>query len=247
MIIPLNAQENKSKINLYIQNRDEALKLISQTAGTLERDYHNWCGTYVHDLMWKCGIIPYDSGAYDGKSWYTAYKEGNKYIKLNDGWTYTVYDGEAGFDKLIKKYNGRVYNIVVSMESGSQFGHALFINAIIDGKVYFTESYDSANLGAAQKGLIEVDLEYFKDYFFHRSYFSIKNRGVIHFYEEDFYKPIITFDDKKPVDIETVYEHIIKPEQDDSWIETPIRLENMPDDPLSVYERFKKVISKLYT
>lgn len=190
--------------SIYIQNKEDAKRVIEQTAGTLKKNYKGYCGQYVHDMLAKTGIIEKSSHSYNGKDWFYAYKRNSTGNKLCENWTYEIFEGKNAIKKVLEKYNGKVYNLVFSMSSGSQYGHAFFVNAIVDDTVYFTESFGSSYFGAEQKELIILTLDEFVDYYINSNYFIASKGGIIHFYEKDFYKPIISFDE-----IETKYEYKI--------------------------------------
>lgn len=204
--LSVSAKEQEGNLpNWYIQNEQEARELNAQTAGTLKEDYDGYCGKYVHDNLIATKILKPDSYGYDGKDWYKAYKNGSNGNKLSDGWTYDCYDGKNALKEILEKYNGKVYNIVLSMNSGSEFGHVVFVNAIINDTVYFSESFASYHFKADQKQLAIMSLEKFIDYYINSSYFNIAKGGIIHFYEEGFYKPIIVFNEKNKVSSTYVY------------------------------------------
>ena len=203
----ITAYADENELNLYVQNKEEAELLISLTAGKLKGNYHGYCGQYIHDILYKTGIIKRNSYAYNGKDWFTSYKKGSYGNKLEDNWTYECFEGKDALKQILEKYNGKVYNLVFSMNSGSQYGHAFFVNAIVDDMVYYTESFGSAYLGANQKQLISISLDKFIDYYINSSYYRAEKGGIIHFYEKDFYQPIISFDNQESVSSDYVYEY----------------------------------------
>jgi hypothetical protein len=195
-------------LNLYIQNEEEARELIANTTMKLKGDYHGYCGQYVHDTLVKTGILRKNSYAYNGKDWFASYKKGSSGNRLQDGWTYDCYEGKDALKEILEKYNGKVYNLLFSMNSGSKYGHAFFVNAIIDDTVYFTESFGSSYFGTKQKQLIVLDLEDFIDYYINSNYFIASKGGIIHFYEEGFYPPIISFEGNESVSSDYVYDYV---------------------------------------
>lgn len=194
----IKADANNDNFTIYPSNKEEATTLIKNTAGTFERDYYGWCGQYTHDLLVANGIIEQSSGSYNGKDWYSAYKNNSERNKLCENWTYECFDGKESIYKILEKYNGKVYNLVLSMESStSEFGHVFLVNAIIDNTVYFSESFSSSAFKANQKELAVMSIDDFIDYYFTKDYFNMSAGGIIHFYEKDFYKPIISFGGEK--------------------------------------------------
>ena len=205
---------NNNHYSLYINNEDEAKNLIEYLTGKMTvPDYHGYCGQYVHDMLASANIIESYSSAYDGKDWFNAFLNKNEGNKLVSGWTYECYKGSDSLKKILEKYNGKVYNILFSMESGSPFGHTFFVNAIINDRVYYSESFGSSYFGANQKEFISMSLEKFINYYMSGGYFNISSGGIVHFYEENFYRPIISFDGQKTVSSEYVYNYVLNEEK----------------------------------
>jgi hypothetical protein len=205
LLIPTNTfAKEENDFNLYIQNEQEAEELMSKTIYKLGGDYRGYCGQYTHDILVKLNIIEPHSNAYNGKDWYPGYKDDWGCNYLCDGWTYECFDGSSSLENILEKYNGKVYNMVFSMHSGP-YGHVFFVNAIINDKVYYSESYYTAAFNKGQKELIVADLEDFVDYYYNSDYYKMSKGGIIHFYQEDYYKPIITFNNDKKVSSNYVY------------------------------------------
>lgn len=173
-----------SDVDIYINTTEEAQQLFEYTYENLPDNYDGYCGTYVHDMAVVLGIMKPESGSYDGQIWFNSYKNKTGRIMLSNNWTYECFEGEQCLNDILKKYNNEVYNLIFSMENTGPYGHAVFVNAIIDDTVYFTESYDTQF--ASNKQMSIIPLETFIAYYF-ESNNCFCNGGIIHFYEEDFY------------------------------------------------------------
>lgn len=219
--MPVHAKESE-EWDIYITSEAEAQELNQYTRKKLPKDYDGWCGQYAHDIAVTLKILSPRSASYNGKDWYYGYTKGTHRNILNDGWEYECFPGESCIDDLLKKYNGRAYNFIMSMENSGPYGHAVFINAIIDDTVYFSDSYNSKF--ARNKRMAVVPLDEFKKYFIGGNNFE--RTGLIHFYETDFYTPMLILDD------ETGEERV-------AYIETTIVQEeqgNTNMKPLSFYD-----------
>ena len=185
-ITSVNAKENG--VDIYVDSLREAEELFSYTQNKLPRNYTNYCGAYTHDIATTLGIIKPDSASYNGKDWFSGFNNKNNRNKLCKGWKYECFPGVNCLNDVLEKYDGEVYNLIFSMKSNSPYGHVLFVNAIINGKVYFSESYNTYFAPSKQMAVLPIDE--FKDYYFGNN--SFENGGIIHFYEKDFYVPIIS-------------------------------------------------------
>lgn len=203
LFIPLSASAQSNEL-MYFTTVEEAEQLIYNTMGYRGKNYKSLCGAYVFDMLVALKILEPTSSSYNGKDWYPSYKNNWGGNILCKNWTYECFDGQDSLKNVLEKYNGKVYNLVLSMHSGP-YGHVMFVNAIIDDKVYFSESFSTSTFNSDQKELVVADLEDFIDYYYNSDYFKMNKGGIIHFYEKDFYKPIITFGGSPKVSQENVY------------------------------------------
>jgi hypothetical protein len=194
----------KSNDLMYFSSEEQAEQLIYETIGYRSKNYKGLCGTYVFDMLTALEILKPTSSSYNGKDWYPNYKYNSPEIALNENWTYECFDGQDSLKNVLEKYNGKVYNLALSMHSGP-YGHVVFVNAIINDKVYFSESFSTSTFNSTQKELVVADLDDFIDYYYNSNYFKMSKGGIIHFYEKDFYKPIVTFGGSPKVSQEDVY------------------------------------------
>ncbi len=148
--LPLGAaaEEKSVQASPHEQMLLEAAELYRKARRTVGvSSFHGLCGTMVNAQTYLLGI---DTQRYswDGKAEFDFYSK----MELTEG-GYRVRSFPASSYSLRQALNavtacGKVdaYNLVVGFErtttSRGQFGHTLLINGIIDGTVYFTESYD---------------------------------------------------------------------------------------------------------
>lgn len=134
--------------------------------------YSGWCGQYVKDMLNYIGVGYYGNGSYNGNQWYyTLVTNG----VTRFGYKQVKYPGGDSLNRILADNGGVAYNIVLTFNafyssSGSYvpYGHVVFINAIIDGVVYFSESFSSrfsGNEGSAQAKTFSQFVNYYYNYF----------------------------------------------------------------------------------
>lgn len=124
---------------MYTQIRDVYKKAdaIHRRIHPGDTTFYNECGTHVYCSLAAVGIIAEnETSVWNGNQWYPNMpaqntKAGYKVIKKG---------GTNALTDLIKEYGATLYNVVVGYTNSNPAGHALFIDAIIDGKVYFSDS-----------------------------------------------------------------------------------------------------------
>lgn len=109
--------------------------------------FHGWCGAAVDWQMRILGITTEVVGN-DGNDQYDYFK---KQEYTSGGYKVTAYaakkyDLEAALNAITNNGTENAYNIMVGFQrtntsAGRKYGHAVFIYGIIDGMVYFTESF----------------------------------------------------------------------------------------------------------
>jgi len=165
-------------------------ELINQTKGiydvcleAAEREsFQGVCGMMSSYQLWKMGINSWLE-SYDGKEQFDVYaaKEvtsGGYYISAYPADTYTL---AQALNHITQNGTQNAYNILVGFEwtntdAGKEFGHACVINGIIDGTVYFVESYYTS-IGGEEGNVIACSIEKFAAFF---ADWTILD-GVIHF------------------------------------------------------------------
>ena len=147
--------------------------------------FHGWCGAAVDQQMQVLGITTKVVGT-DGNQKYDYFKKmdytsgGYKVNALSA----SKYSLEKALNHLSEDGTKNVYNIMVGFQrtntsAGRKYGHAVFIYAIIDGNVYFTESYGITINGKyyAEGKCVVVTIAQFA-----KSYNSwCKYEGLVHF------------------------------------------------------------------
>lgn len=114
---------------------------------TNRKSFHGWCGAAVDWQMRLLGITTKVVGS-NGNDKFDQYK--NKEY-TSGGYKITAYAKkqyklEAALNAITENGTKNAYNIMVGFQrtntsAGRKYGHATFIYGIIDGIVYFTESY----------------------------------------------------------------------------------------------------------
>lgn len=137
----------------YSLNAGELLERIQQTyddarALAGRRNFSGKCSTLVNCSTLSLGIqsVRYDG---DGRDEYDLY---DNVVRTDGGYDVVRYDAaeydlEAALNAISENGTRDVYNIIVGFESGrtassSKYGHTCFIHGIVDGVVYYCESYD---------------------------------------------------------------------------------------------------------
>jgi len=147
--------------------------------------FDGYCGSYVTWHLYVLGVDRSRHGA-NGNDVYDQYKD----VKLTCGghvaqaYSAKNYDIESGLNKITANGTMDAYNIVVGFhktksEAGQKYGHAVFIHAILDGMVYFSESYDCLAPGyrVAEGQPMVISISRFAQYYNSFSEFE----GIVHF------------------------------------------------------------------
>lgn len=147
--------------------------------------FNGWCGTLVSWELYLMGIDSRVHGA-DGKDQYDLYAArditcGGYGVKRYPASKYTL---KQALNTITRDGTVDAYNILVGFQrthtaAGKIYGHAVVIHGIVDGTVYFMESY-STSLGGqywAEGAPISCSIDAFCDYYSHWTVFD----GVIHF------------------------------------------------------------------
>lgn len=115
--------------------------------------FYGYCATLVAYQLRYNGITKY-AELCNGNEMYDRYKNktrsaGGYYIHPYSAKDHTL---EETLNVISENGTKDVYNILVGFQwtntaAGAKYGHTVFINGIVDGTVYFTESFDSATIG----------------------------------------------------------------------------------------------------
>lgn len=136
------------------------------------KSFKDLCGVYVTFQLKALGIFS-DMKSYcgNGNAWYNGVSQ--QHIAGN--YTLKKYPGAYCLEDIIRDNGNSVYNIVVSFSKG-RFGHVMLIHAMINGRIYFTDSYKFHNIEARK--LHVLSLPGFKKHYASKGYRFI---GALHF------------------------------------------------------------------
>lgn len=168
--------------DLTTQIRDVYLAALRATN---RYSFHGYCGSMVN---WQLYLMGIDTQVYgrNGNDEYDLYASmdvttGGYKVQRYPATTYTMTEALNAITE-----NGTVdaYNLMVGFqwthtEAGSRYGHAMVIHGIVDGLVYFSESY-STSLGGQyypEGAPIVCDIDTFCDYYRDWTVFE----GIIYF------------------------------------------------------------------
>ena len=172
-----SAQSTKNKSVSQIKSQiASTYKKAKSIAG--RSNFAHQCSLYVYSQLRALKIYQVQSTYWNGSKWYSNLKSN---AKTSTGYTQKKYSGRSCLTKLIKANGGRdVYNIVVSFpksyRSSSSVGHVLFIHAIKNGKVYYSDNYRYN--GKPEGSVIVKSVSEFTNYFA-SNYGGIN--GAVHF------------------------------------------------------------------
>ena len=166
----------------------EAKRVYNYSLSTAQKEsFAGFCGLMTSHQLWHMGINDWLE-VYDGNKQFDAYaaKEqttGGYYITEYPASDYTL---QQALNSITRGGTKDAYNILVgfqwtSTEAGATYGHACVINAILDGTVYFVESFYTS-LGGAEGNVITCTIEEFANYFADWTIFE----GVIHFGDKQY-------------------------------------------------------------
>lgn len=144
-------QEEPTRKNAIIQEARRVYEYSRSTAG--KSSFAGFCGLMTSHQLYHMGInetIIVNDGnrQYD---YYAARKvtTGGYYITCYPATDYTL---EEALNAITKNGKRDAYNLLVGFQwtntqAGGRYGHACVINAIVDGTVYFTESFYTSIAG----------------------------------------------------------------------------------------------------
>ncbi len=149
--------------------------------------FAGFCGLMTSHQLWHMGINDWLE-VYDGNRQFDAYaaKEqttGGYYITDYPATDYTL---EQALNAITRNGTQDAYNILVGFQwtntpAGGRYGHACVINAILDGKVYFVESFYTS-LGGPEGNVVVCTIPEFAKLFGDWTVFE----GAIHFGNKEY-------------------------------------------------------------
>ena len=143
---PVQAAGDVSTAQIERQIRSAYARALSASGRT---SFHGWCGSFVG---WQTYILGIDKQVTlrDGRDAFNYYSgqrvtSGDYKVESYPAGRYTL---KQALNAITKNGTQDAYNILVGFQktntqAGSIYGHAMVIHAIIDGRVYFAESYDA--------------------------------------------------------------------------------------------------------
>ncbi len=170
-----DAQLKQELIDLYQECRRQSGRY----------SFDGYCGSLVSWQLYLLGITSEMLGAngnthYDNHK-YSDYTSGGYRVRAYSGWEFGL---EESLNLITDNGTRDAYNVLVGFErthtaAGSRYGHAMLITAIIDGVIYFTESYPVTINGTFYRegAPITCTIEEFVRYYARWSQLD----GVIHF------------------------------------------------------------------
>ena len=169
-----------------IQQAHDSYYRSRATAG--RRSFHGKCGLMVAHQLYNLGITK-GRQAFNGNDHYDYYADrtvtsGGYYISSYSASEYTLREA-----LLAVSDNGTkdVQNILVGFQwtntdAGRKYGHAMLINGIVGGTVYFVESFD-CSLGGKEGTVISCSIKDFAKYYDRWTRFE----GIVHFGSGTYY------------------------------------------------------------
>lgn len=167
---------------------EQVYKKCLSTAG--KSSFAGFCGLMTSHQLYNMGINT-ELIVCDGNKQYDQYKNmeqtsGGYYVKAYSAANYSL--AEA-LNAISRNGNKDVYNLLVGFqwtdtEAGGRYGHSVLINAILDGTVYFVESFNYCfeSLACKEGKTLTCSIQEFADYF--DSWTSFE--GIIYFGEKQY-------------------------------------------------------------
>lgn len=166
-------------------------RVYSKSRSSFGGSFDGYCGTLTGYQLYYMGITA-GRDRQNGKDGFDRYKNqsyssGGYRIKAYSGKSWTL---RQALNKITDNGKKDAYNILVGFEStpssaGRRYGHSCVIHGIIDGKVYFMESYPVYINGTRYRegAPISCSIKDFCDYY---ASTTSKFDGVIHFGAKDY-------------------------------------------------------------
>lgn len=166
-------------------------RTYSKCRSAFGRSFDGYCGTMTGYQLYYMGITA-TRDRQNGKEGYDTYC---KQTYSTGGYRIKAYSGKSwslrgALNQITDNGNKDVYNILVGFEStpsraGRRYGHSCVIHGIIDGRVYFMESYPVYINGTRYRegAPISCTIKEFCEYY---ASTTTKFDGVIHFGAKDY-------------------------------------------------------------
>lgn len=172
-------ESDKTLVDMVAEVAEASYVLSQKSAG--RSSFKGYCGLMASHQLYNLGINK-NLVVKNGNNQFDYYlplevSSGDYYINPYPSEEYTL---ENALNAVSDFGNKDVFNVLVcfqwtSTEAGSQYGHVMLINAIVDGYVYFVESYDTPF--GPEGSLLICDIDAFVDFYDPWTLFE----GLIHF------------------------------------------------------------------
>lgn len=179
-VLPVSALAEKEVTEAtQLQTKEEKIQWLNETivkdyqqalTDAKKESFGGFCGQIASYQLWYRGINDWHFSA-NGNDYYDIYgaleKTTGGYAPRAYG--VEIYDLQQALNHVTKNGTQDVYNILAGFqwtntEAGAQFGHVVFIYAILDGIVYFTESF-ATSLNSQEGTPVAVSIERFAQYY----------------------------------------------------------------------------------
>ena len=180
--------EQNPKGYLVAEEAERVYKKCKQTAG--KSSFAGFCGLMTSHQLYNMGIND-TLIICDGNKQYDYYKNmemtsSGYSVKAYAAPQYTLLEA---LNTVSRNGNKDVYNLLVGFQwtntdAGAQYGHAVIVNAILDGTVYFVESFNYCfgSLACKEGKTLTCSIQEFADYFDSWTKFE----GIIYFGEKQY-------------------------------------------------------------
>lgn len=182
-VLPQQSSATESEVARIRKQITSTYRAAQRNSGRYS--FNGWCATMVNWHLYLMGITAEMTGN-DGNMEYDYYKNqtftsGGYRVRAYSANKYSLKDALYAICE-----NGTVnaYNILVGFQrtnttAGRRYGHACFVHAIIDGIIYFSESYNTAFAGTYYRegAVIACTIEEFAGYYANWTTYE----GVIYF------------------------------------------------------------------
>ena len=187
--VSVGAEESQEpRVQLLKEEAEGIYKKCLRSAG--KKSFAGYCGLMTSHQLYNMGI----NGSLivcDGNRQYDYYKNldmtsGGYYVKPYSASEYSLVEA---LNTISRNGNKDVYNLLVGFqwtntEAGARYGHSVLINAILDGTVYFVESFNYAfgSIHCKEGKLLSCSIKEFAKYFDSWTRFE----GIIYFGDKQY-------------------------------------------------------------
>ncbi len=182
-LCPFRASAVSTEPDVLKQEVEALYKACLKGAGV--KSFRGYCGSMTAWQIYKSGITLRTHGA-NGNGQYDLYED-QEYTTGGfrvHPYSAKEYNLKEALNAVTENGTKDVYNILVGFQktnttAGKKYGHSMFINAIVDGTVYFCESYSTNFAGKYYKegSAITCTIDQFYNFYKNWTVFE----GIIHF------------------------------------------------------------------